>query len=147
MCSSFIMTFLRFNDWDSTQYFWGRWILVSRCLCVCVCASTCESVLSILFFNILPDGACFCGAHNALDRLLQGTVCSDAISLFLDHVCTQRPRSPGNKVGSLFLRALGIAVSTEHKASLPTHIALGGRLDVYSCQVGISIATKSWCYL
>lgn len=122
---------------------------VSVCECVCVYASTPKTMLSILFFNILPDDAGFCDCHNTLDRLLQGMDYNDAIILFLDHVCTRRPWSPENKVGSLFLWALcvSVTVSTEHKCSMPIHTALWDLPSVCSYETGVPMARKSWCHL
>ena len=99
--------------------FWG--------LRVYMCVRVCEHSRDCAFyfvFNILPDDACFCDCHNTLDRLPQRMDYNDAIILFLDHVCTWRPWSPENKVGSLFLWALRSTASTERQCSLPTHTAL-----------------------
>lgn len=74
--------------------------------CLRVCVRVCKHSRDCAFyfvFNILPDDACLCECHNTLDRLLQGMIYDDAIILFLDHVCTWKPWSPENKVGSLFL--------------------------------------------
>lgn len=60
-------------------------------MCVCVCASAYEIVLSILFLTSFLMMLAFVTATILWTSSAGGMGCDDAIILFLDHVCTRRP--------------------------------------------------------